>query len=514
VRTHVTQRKPGAVSASGIRLEGPSRRIALVGLVIVLLLGVAIGVTLWRQGVADSKYREALHKDTTVGLIETASDNLLDTSSSVSAMAVGQSPNQLPVLERLHRSFDAQIEQVDRIAPSAAKHALVIKTLNAGAAVFTQAERGVLPAMNSPRIGPAVRTFNVVLNRIGVPLDALNSLGRTQAAQAQSSADSTASTARTIALITAVATALLIILLIAYVVRLIDRLFERIRVTAQRLSGAAADLRASAAESAAASSEQSAAIAETASTIEELDATAGLIADNARAGTAAVERTGDTMRDMQEQVEEISQRSLTLGERSQKIGEVLGIINDIAAQTNLLALNAAIEAARAGEAGRGFAVVATEVRKLAERSVRSTDSIREIITAVQDETNATIMATEQGANQARGVGELMRSTADVLDESIRATDQQREAASQVSSAMIEIRTTAAQFAAEQQARAASAADVERLVGSLEQVLADHGVALSNGHARIESTPRGMDDEHDGSAGSANGTGPALVASRP
>jgi methyl-accepting chemotaxis protein len=285
-------------------------------------------------------------------------------------------------------------------------------------------------------------------------------------------------------------------------------------LTAQRLSGAATDLRASVAESAAASSEQSAAIAETASTIEELDATAGVIADNARAGTAAVERTGDTMRDMQEQVEEISQRSLTLGERSQKIGEVLGIINDIAAQTNLLALNAAIEAARAGEAGRGFAVVATEVRKLAERSVRSTDSIREIITAVQDETNATIMATEQGANQARGVGELMRSTADVLDESIRATDQQREAASQVSSAMIEIRTTAAQFASEQQARAASAADVERLVGSLEQVLADHGVALSNGHARIESTPRGMDDEHDGSAGSANGTGPALVASRP
>jgi methyl-accepting chemotaxis protein len=216
---------------------------------------------------------------------------------------------------------------------------------------------------------------------------------------------------------------------------------------------------------------------------------------------------------MQEQVEEISQRSLTLGERSQKIGEVLGLINEIAAQTNLLALNAAIEAARAGEAGRGFAVVATEVRKLAERSIRSTDSIREIITAVQDETNATIMATEQGANQAREVGELMRSTADVLDESIRATDQQREAASQVSSAMSEIRTAAEQFAAEQQARAASAADVERLVGSLEKVLSDHGVALTNGHVVIESTPRAIDDDHDGSAGSANGTRAALVASR-
>ena len=107
------------------------------------------------------------------------------------------------------------------------------------------------------------------------------------------------------------------------------------------------------------------------------------------------------MSEMQDHVRTISERSLALGERSQKIGDVLSLLNDIAERTNLLALNAAIEAARAGEAGRGFAVVASEVRKLAERSVRSTESIREIVTAIQDETNATIMATEQGARQAR-----------------------------------------------------------------------------------------------------------------
>jgi methyl-accepting chemotaxis protein len=466
----------------GIKLEGPSRSIALVGLIVVLLLAVAIGVTLWRYGVASNKYDEALHKDATVGLIETATDDLLDASASVNLMAVGRTTGQLHLLQRLHQAYDKNIGQAARIAPTAAKLALVARTLSNGRALFSQAERGVLSASGTPRIGAAVHKFDVLLNQAGTYLDPLNSTGRTQALQAENDARSTAGAARTIALITAGITALVTILLLAYVVRLIGRLFDRIRSTAERLSGSATELRASAAESASATSEQSAAIAQVASTIEELDATAGVIADNARAGTAAVDRTGDTMRDMQEQVEVISQRSLTLGERSQKIGEVLGLITEIAEQTNLLALNAAIEAARAGDAGRGFAVVASEVRKLAERSIRSTESIREIITAVQDETNATIMATEQGAKQARGVGELMRSTSDVLDESIRATDQQKEAAGQVSGAMIEIRSAAEQLAAEQQGRAASAAEVEQLVGALEAVLADHGVALSNGHA--------------------------------
>ena len=111
--------------------------------------------------------------------------------------------------------------------------------------------------------------------------------------------------------------------------------------------------------------------------------------------------------------------------------------------------------------------MASEVRKLAERSIRSTEEIREIIAAVQDETNATIMATEQGAKQAREVGELMSSTADVLDESIRATEQQKEAAEQVSAAMVEIRTAAEQLAAEQQERAGDRERVDKLVDDLE-----------------------------------------------
>src|SRR6266851_3846562 len=250
------------------------------------------------------------------------------------------------------------------------------------------------------------------------------------------------------------------------------------RAQAQRAQTAIAAV-SSAKNPAAVTTEQSSAVAQTSATIEELATTAGSIADNAHAVAKAAERTGDTMRDMQEKVEMIAARALSLGERAQKIGEILELINDIAGQTNLLALNAAIEAARAGDAGNGFAVVAAEVRKLAERSIHSTESISVIITGVQDETNATIMATEQGTLQAREVGELMASTATMLDESILATQQQKSAADQVDGAIQQIRDAADQLAAEQTQWSATAERLDILVVDLESALREDSME----HAR-------------------------------
>jgi len=123
-----------------------------------------------------------------------------------------------------------------------------------------------------------------------------------------------------------------------------------------------------------------------------------------------VEQTLVKMKVIAESVRETAGKVEELGKRSDQIGRIVGVINDIADQTNLLALNAAIEAARAGEQGRGFAVVADEVRKLAERTTMSTKEIATMIEAVQGDTRLAVEAMEQGTRQvAKGVATTQKA---------------------------------------------------------------------------------------------------------
>jgi methyl-accepting chemotaxis protein len=120
-------------------------------------------------------------------------------------------------------------------------------------------------------------------------------------------------------------------------------------------------------------------------------------------GEAVTQQTIGIMNRISDRVKDSAEVIKSLGARSDQIGQIVGLINDVADQTNLLALNAAIEAARAGEHGRGFAVVADEVRKLAERTSHATKEISNTIYAMQAETKKAVASMEEGVNEV-GIG--------------------------------------------------------------------------------------------------------------
>ena len=250
------------------------------------------------------------------------------------------------------------------------------------------------------------------------------------------------------------------------------RMVNHIRNAGLQISTSSAQIRAASEEQATGAAEQSSGVSEVTTTIEELNTTATRIAQNAE---TVARYAGDTLAGMQEinmKVNDTARKILALGEKSQSIGNITKLIDDIADQTNLLALNAAIEAARAGEVGRGFAVVAQEVRKLAERSSESTEEIRQIINEIQGETNTTIMSIEASTNWVKKGLEMIEETAKSAKEISIATQQQKFASEQVVRAMREIDSVTKQFVSSTRQAAASAAQLNTLSEELKRAIAD------------------------------------------
>lgn len=277
-------------------------------------------------------------------------------------------------------------------------------------------------------------------------------------------------------------------------VKYLRSLVGHIQGAGLKISTVSAQLLATAEQQTSGATEEAASVSEITATVEELSATTSQIADNAsevikiteqtlkgaEVGQKAVLDTIAAMDDIKNKSRETTGKILALGEHTQKIGDIVDIIDDIANQTKLLSLNAAIEAAKAGEYGKGFAVVAVEIRQLAESVVKSTSKIKSFITEIQSASNASVMATEEsmkgiesGVALTRKAGSILeeiltiaRQTADSANQIGVAIQQQNVATEQVAISMKEVANVARQSAAGSKESTASASELNKLAEEL------------------------------------------------
>jgi methyl-accepting chemotaxis protein len=240
-------------------------------------------------------------------------------------------------------------------------------------------------------------------------------------------------------------------------------LTSQIGTAVQHMQSSSSELQVASNQQTMGSREQSTAMKEITTTMNELLVTSKQIAESAQrvahiaaqtaigatSGEQIVTKANDSIGSIKRQVDLIVTNMLDLGKKSQQIGGILEIINELAEQTNILAINATIEAAGAGENGKRFAVVADEIRKLADRVGGSTKEIRGLIDDIRAAVNTTVMTTEGGTKAVeagalqfsevaiafRQIVSLVSTTTEATREIELSTKQQSTAVSQVNIAV-------------------------------------------------------------------------------
>jgi methyl-accepting chemotaxis protein len=262
---------------------------------------------------------------------------------------------------------------------------------------------------------------------------------------------------------------------------------ESVARGAETLSAATAEISARSVQAAGNASSQSSKTNQIAAAAQEMTATIGEISHNAESaanasrasaetanqGGAVMQAASATMGKIAAATSSVSEKMTSLAHRSEEIGKVVNVIQEISEQINLLALNAAIEAARAGEHGRGFAVVAGEVRRLAERTKGATEEIAATIRSIQEETRSTLELMQDSHTAVEtGMSETARARKS-LDAIIQSSNQVEHqihliatAATQQTSASGEISRSASQIS---QLAVESAQGAEEAVEALKNL---------------------------------------------
>ena len=222
----------------------------------------------------------------------------------------------------------------------------------------------------------------------------------------------------------------------------ITAIFASLKTMQQALRGTVSDVRKGSQEIVAGNNDlssrteqQAASLAQTAASMEQLTATVGQNADNARQASELAKNAATTAQAGGVQVSTMTHTMQEIATSSQKIGDIISVIDGIAFQTNILALNAAVEAARAGEQGRGFAVVAGEVRNLASRSAQAAKEIKGLI---EESVNRVQQGSKLVNNAAATMIDIVSSVTrvnDIMGEIASASEEQQRGIEQVAQAV-------------------------------------------------------------------------------
>ena len=275
---------------------------------------------------------------------------------------------------------------------------------------------------------------------------------------------------------------------------------ERLEGVAQVVSTASTQLSAQIEQSDRGTAETSQRLTEAATAMNEMNATVQEVARNAaqastasaetrqkaQDGAAIVSRSLDSINHVHQSSLRLKEDMAQLGSHAQDISRIMGVISDIADQTNLLALNAAIEAARAGEAGRGFAVVADEVRKLAEKTMASTQDVGAVISAIQHSTATSMESVDKAvqevdraaefANQSGTALEVIVSTVDATADQVNAiaaaSEEQSAASEEINHTIIQINTMSLQTAQAMEEASKAVSDLAAQAHGLTSLVSD------------------------------------------
>lgn len=216
--------------------------------------------------------------------------------------------------------------------------------------------------------------------------------------------------------------------------------------------------------------QQAANLEESAAGIEELAASIDITARQASAAADAARQARDGTAEGRRAFEELVANVRSMHESSGQVGEIIGVVDEIAFQTNLLALNAAVEAARAGENGRGFAVVANEVRSLALRSSAAARQIRDLVSQSQERAGQGVAAAQGASTRIVAVAAQAEEVSNLMEGIAAATREQSRGLGEMSKAVAQLDTLTQQNASLVQELASSSASLEDQAREMNQLV--------------------------------------------